>query len=287
MRRVFIVLVLSALAIFAVAQNAPAGGSTPPANPTSPVRMPEPVKVEPPSEKASVAELESSADKLREQNMYRDAIDYYDVALKKEPKNAVLWNKRGIAQLQLGRFNDSEKSFQKAIKHDKKYADAYNNLGVIYYKEAAQKAAKSNNGQHDFGRAIKYYNKAIKLRDDSASFHSNLGMAYFNQDDFGRAAVEIQRALQLDPDIMERTSRAGVSAHLASPENRAHFSYVLAKMYAQEGNLDRALFYLRRAIEDGYKHVNDAYKDSEFAGVRKDPRFNELMGVNRPTAVPE
>jgi hypothetical protein len=58
-------------------------------------------------------------------------------------------------------------------------------------------------------------------------------------------------------------------------------------MYAQAGNSDRALYYLRRALEDGYKHVNDAFKDSEFAGVRKDPRFNELMSVNRPTAVPE
>src|SRR5690242_10547387 len=78
MRRVFIVLVFAALAIFAVAQSSPAGYSTPPANPSSEVRTREQIRVDPPSESASVAELESSADKLREQNMYRDAIDYYD-----------------------------------------------------------------------------------------------------------------------------------------------------------------------------------------------------------------
>jgi tetratricopeptide (TPR) repeat protein len=264
--------------------GAPAAPSSTPVAPIQ-AEAPQPIKVDPPSENSTVADLESSADKLREQNMYRDAVDYYDVALKKEPRNAVLWNKRGIALLQMGRYRDGQKSFEKSIHFDKKYPDAYNNLGVIYYKEAAQKAAKG--GSRDYGRAIKNYSKAIKLRDDSASFHSNLGTALFGQGEFPKAAVEYQKALQLDPDIFERTSRAGVAAHLASPDDRAHFAYVLAKMYAQAGNLDRALYYLRRALEDGYKNVNDAFKDSEFAGVRKDPRFNELMTVNRPVAVPE
>jgi tetratricopeptide (TPR) repeat protein len=284
MRRVLTFLAVVAIfAICAVAQSSPTLPNTPANIPVPEVRVPQPITVDPPSAKSTVAELEASADKLREQNMYRDAVDYYDVALKKEPKNAVLWNKRGIALLQLGRYKEGEKSFHKAIHCDKKYADAYNNLGVIYYKEAATRAEK--NGRKDYGRAISTYKKALKLRDDSASFHSNLGSALFNQGEFHQAAFEYQRALQLDPDIFERTSRTGVAAHLASPEDRAHFAYVLAKMYAQAGNKDRALYYLRRALEDGYKDVNNAFKDSEFATVRKDPRFNELMTVNRPASV--
>src|SRR3954452_12296259 len=173
MRRLLAISGLSLLSICAAAQTgAPVAPSSTPAAPIQ-AEAPQPIKVDPPSESATVAELESSADKLREQNMYRDAVDYYDVALKKEPRNAVLWNKRGIALLQMGRYRDGQKSFEKSIHFDKKYPDAYNNLGVIYYKEAAQKAAKG--GSRDYGRAIKNYSKAIKLRDDSASFHSNLG----------------------------------------------------------------------------------------------------------------
>jgi tetratricopeptide (TPR) repeat protein len=284
MRRVFTILAIAAFAICAGAQSAPPTANSHQSGIPDPgVRVVQPVHVDPPSANATVAELESAADKLREQNMYRDAVDYYDVALKKEPRNAVLWNKRGIALLQQGRMKDSEKSFRKAIHYDKHYADAYNNLGVIYYKQSAERAARS--GTKNYGRAISQYRKAIKLRDESASFHSNLGTALFGEDQYQAACVEYQRALQLDPDIFERSSRTGVSAHLASPEDRAHFAYVLAKMYAQAGNLDRAFYYLRRALEDGYKNVNDAYKDTEFAGVRKDPRFNELMSVNRPAAV--
>ena len=286
MRRAFIVLAVAIFAISAAAQTGTPTGVSTPTTPNLPeVRVGEPIKVDPPSPNATVADLESSADKLREQNMYRDAVDYYEVALKKEPKNAVLWNKRGIALLQLKRLKEGEDSFKRSIKYDKKYPDAYNNLGVIYYQEASARALKG--GSKDYGKAIKNYSKAIKLRDDSASFHSNLGTAFFNQGEFQKAIIEYHRALELDPDIFERNSRAGVAAHLASPEDRAHFSYMLAKMYAQAGNADRALYYLRRALEDGYKHVNDALKDSEFAVVRKDPRFTELMGVNRPTAVSE
>src|SRR5438270_14084273 len=122
MRRIFTLFGLSILAICAAAQTGtPAGSSTPAPTAAPQAAEPQPIKVDPPSESATVAELESSADKLREQNMYRDAVDYYDVALKKEPRNAVLWNKRGIALLQMGRYRDGQKSFEKSIHFDKKY----------------------------------------------------------------------------------------------------------------------------------------------------------------------
>ena len=61
---------------------------------------------------------------------------------------------------------------------------------------------------------------------------------------------------------------------------------MLAKLYAQSGVTDRSLQYLRRAMEEGYKGIEDVYKDSEFAGLRKDPRFTELM-ASRPMAIPQ
>ena len=47
-------------------------------------------------------------------------------------------------------------------------ADACNNLGVIYYLEKK------------YGKAVKQYEQALKLRQDSGSFYSNLGAAYFS-----------------------------------------------------------------------------------------------------------
>jgi len=223
---------------------------------------------------ATPQELEQRGDELRGKKSYLDALDYYGVALKKQPNSSSLLNKIGITQLQLQRFHEASKSFQRALKNDREYSDAYNNLGVIYYLEKKH------------GKAIKQYEKAIKLRQDAASYYSNLGAAYFSKKELEKAVAAYLLALQLDPDIFERTSHTGVQAQMSSPEDRAHFDYVMAKLFAQAGNSDRSLQYLRKALEEGYKGIDAVYKDAEFAGLRKDPRFSELMAA-RPPAIPE
>jgi tetratricopeptide (TPR) repeat protein len=235
--------------------------------------VPPPQKIDPPSPNSSAVELEQRGDDLRAQKAYIDAIDYYRAALLKG-KTPVLYNKIGIAELQMDRYHDARKDFGRSIKLDKKYAEAYNNLGVIYYKLGK------------YGSAIKEYKKAIALQDMSASFHSNLGSAYFAQKLYDIAAVEYGRALQLDPDIFDRISGVGVAAHLQSPQDKAYFSYVLARMYAQMGNYDRSLKCLQRAIEDGYDVKGHVYKDENFAKLREDPRFAELMS-SKTVAIPE
>ena len=62
--------------------------------------------------------------------------------------------------------------------------------------------------------------------------------------------------------------------------------YVLAKLYAKIGSAERSLEYLRKALEEGYKNVNDVYKDPEFAMLRKDTRFTALMAA-KPQSIPE
>ncbi len=231
-------------------------------------------RVEPPPPNESPAALEKQGDVLRGQKLFLDALDYYQAALNKQPKNAPVHNEIGIVMLQMRRFHEARKQFEDAIKDDKQYADAYNNLGVTYY--ALKKESK----------AIKQYEKALKIREDVASYHNNLAAAFFTKKNFERATEEYGRALQLDPDIFERTSQTGITAQLPSPEDRAHYDYVVAKMYAKLGVPDRSLEYLRKAIEEGYKDINNVYKDAEFSTLRKDPRFTALMTEKLPS-IPE
>jgi hypothetical protein len=39
---------------------------------------------------------------------------------------------------------------------------------------------------------------------------------------------------------------------------------------------------LRKAKEDGYRDLKNVYKDVEFAELRKNPRFTELMALKTP-----
>ena len=231
-------------------------------------------RAEPPDRTASALELERRGDELRVQKAYLDALDYYRAALAKNPNSPAIHNKAGIAELLMQRYKEAGKDFGRAIHLDHQYADAVNNLGVIDYEG------------RKYGKALKQYEKAIRLRPDSASFYSNQGAAYFGKKEFEKASDAYAKALQLDTDILERTSHNGVSAQLPSPEDRARFDYLIAKLCAGRGDRDRSLLYLRRALEDGYKGIDAVYKDPEFAGVRSDARFTALMAA-RPPAIPE
>ncbi len=224
-------------------------------------------RVEPPAPGAAPDELEKRGDELRVEKNFLDAVDFYAAALKSDKSSASLLNKIGICHLMTQRYKEAKKSFERAIKADRQYADAYNNLGVIYYQ------AKS------YGGAIHQYEKAIAIRSDAASYYSNLGAAYFGKRQFEKAVLNYSKAVQLDPDVFERSSHAGVMAQLPSPEDRAHYDYVLAKLYARSGVPERSLHYLKRAMEEGYKDINNVYRDDEFSSLRKDPRFGELMGA--------
>jgi tetratricopeptide (TPR) repeat protein len=224
-------------------------------------------RADPPAPSATPEDLEQRGDELRAEKNFLDAIDYYQAALKGAPTNASLFNKIGICQLMIQRYKEAKKSFERSIRADHNHADAYNNLGVTYY------------ATHNYNGAIKQYEKAISIQNDAASYYSNLGTAYFGKQQFEKAIQCYGKAVQLDPGIFDRSSHAGVQAKLPSPEDRAHYDYVLAKMFAKSGVNDRSLHYLKKAMEDGYKDIKNVYKDDEFAMLRKDPRFAELMAA--------
>lgn len=229
-------------------------------------------RVAPPPPGASAADLEKSGDELRADKAYVDALDYYAAALKKQP-SAVIYNKAGICELQMMHFGPAKKYFQQAVKLDAKYAEAHNNLGVTFYEQKKTK------------QAVKEYLKAVKLDDDSAAFHANLGTAYLSRKEFDKMSAEYSRALQLDPLVFEHSSLTGVSLRLGTPEDRARYDFLVAKVYASLGNSEESLRYLRKAMEEGYKQIGEVYKDNEFAVLRKDPRFTELM-AQKPPAIP-
>ncbi len=230
---------------------------------------------DPPAPDASPSILEGRADALRAEKLFLDALDYYRAALAKAPKSASVMNKIGITELMMQRYKEAKKSFDQTIKLDHHYADAYNNLGVVLYEE------------HKYGAAVKEYRRAIGIDATSASFFSNLGAALFAKKEFEPAVVAYQKAVEIDPDVFERTSRGGVQAQLPSPEDRARYDYTVARLYAKMGFSDRSFEYLRKAMEEGYKDLyKSVYKDTEFAELRKEKRFTDLMAAKYP-ALPE
>ena len=226
-------------------------------------------RIPPPSPNMTAQQLETEGDSLRARKEYLDSIDYYRSAVSKAD-TPTLHNKIGVSLLQMSRYSEARKEFERAVKMDKHYAEAHNNLAVAFYQERR------------YGAAIREYRKAIKANDLIASFHSNLGSAYFADRDFDGATKEYTRALQLDPTIFDHQPAGGVSAKLASPQDRAHYHYLIARMYGRQGDGQRCRLYLSKANEEGYPFVKDALKDTEFAALRRDPAFVEFVRSLKP-----
>jgi len=218
----------------------------------------------------TVAELEKAADACREQKDYAQAIKYFDAALRKDNKNARLYNKRGLAELSSGQYGDARVDFAQATKYDHNYAQAWNDLGVVNFVDKK------------YGAAVKYFQKAIALDDTHASFHVNLGITYFSQNNMDAAMKEYTRALQLDPEALMHSTNTGLSAQITSREERAKQDFMLARVFAKLGNADSCFVCLEKAKEDGYAELGRVYKDQEFAQVRQDARMASIVPPPAP-----
>ena len=218
----------------------------------------------------TVAQLEKAGDAARAQKDYPLAIQYFETAVRKDRKNSSLYNKLGLAELKNNDLAGARADFERAAKRDSKNADAINNVGAVDYINKR------------FGSATKYFKKAVALEETRASFHVNLGAAWFSQKKPDRAVMEYARALELDPDALRRDSKAGVAAQISSPEERAQFSYMMAKIYAKRGDTEGCLQCLRKAKEDGYRNLANVYKDEEFSTMRDNPKLHEVVAPPAP-----
>ena len=197
--------------------------------------------------------------------MYREAIDVYREGPADSP---VLANKIGIAFHQMLAFDLAKKNYQRAMKLDPKYPEAINNLGTIYYAEKS------------YRRSIGYYKKALRYSSPTASIYANLGAAYFARKNYKEASDYYEQALKLDPEVFEHHGNFGTLMQERTVEERALFHLYLAKMYAKSGSDERALIYLRKALEEGVKDRNKIPDMPEFSVLKTNAVFKQILLEN-------
>jgi tetratricopeptide (TPR) repeat protein len=196
--------------------------------------------------------------------MYREAIDTYRAAAGNSP---VMWDKIGVAWHQLGDLAAARKSYEHAIKLDKKYADAINNVGTVYYAEKKYRGA------------IARYKRALELSPDSASIWSNLGTAWYARGKYELMSEAYTRALQLDPEVFEKNNSLGTRMMDRGVADKARYHFELARLYAGNGKNELALQYLRKALEEGFKEKEKVQQAREFANLRETQEFKDLMAL--------
>ncbi|HEY3835488.1 MAG TPA: tetratricopeptide repeat protein, partial [Bryobacteraceae bacterium] len=170
---------------------------------------------------------------------------------------------------QLNEVEHAKWYYERAAKLDPDYAEAINNIGTVYY------------AKHSYRRAITYYKKALEIEPRSASFLSNLGTAYFARKNYELALEMYKEALASDPDVFETRSTLGSTLLERSVEERAKFHFYLAKAYAREGSFDRAILYLRKSLEEGFKDKEKILTAAEFKPLKDNLEFQQIMAMEQ------
>jgi tetratricopeptide (TPR) repeat protein len=250
--------------------------------PTAPPVAPHLPQAQPPSPaQSSVITVrpdltdEQMADLYMARKEYREAAQLYKKLADQNPQNCVYLNKLGIALHQQAALGPALKYYERAAKVDPTYADAQNNIGTIWYQ------------RKKYSKAIKAYQKAIAINNDMPVLYSNLAYAYFGNKKYELAIGAFRQALTMDPHFFEHNgSRTGSILQDRTVSDRGKFYFLLAKSFAEAGNVERCLIYLRKAKDEGYKELEAIKADPSFAAVLKDPTIQEILAPKPVDAQP-
>jgi tetratricopeptide (TPR) repeat protein len=217
-----------------------------------------------PAEKqAAASAAEMKGDLARIHRNFETAIGDYQAAIRLDPRNPVLFNKLGIAEMQARDRSAARKAFKHSLQLDSHSANVLNNLGALYYLDKK------------YNDAIRYLKQSLALDESNASCHLNIAEAWLGMGQTDRAMNEYARALELDADVLS-SADDGVIAQVRTPEQRARINYLIAKAYAKRGNIEGALDYLKRAKDGHYPELNKLYEDHDFAALWPDPRLEKI-----------
>jgi tetratricopeptide (TPR) repeat protein len=208
----------------------------------------------------TAVKLELAGDVLRARRFPEDALDYYGYAIARGGPVSELLNKMGIVRLELRQNALAHELFQQSVRAHKKDPSGWNNLGVTEYLDKRYK------------NAINDYRRAAKLDKASPTYHTNLGMAYFESKDMESARQQFSEALLLDPHAFDRRDSGGVTAQVVGTENYPQLCFEMAKLYARHKNDAATLLWLSKATEAGYDTKAEMAQDNALQIYLKDPR---------------
>lgn len=208
---------------------------------------------------------EQVGDSLMAHQRYQAAIESY----KQGPRNSSdLWNKMGVAYQLMFNQVDAARCYGAALKLNPRNAIVLNNLGTIYV------ALKQ------YATAEKSYKKALKYDPKSALVLKNLGTALLAEHKYKKGWNAYQQALAIDPDIFQHSNSVRIE-NPASLQDRGAMNFYMAKGCVRAGQTDRAIEYLRMALNEGFTSPKKIIEDSEFAALRDLPAFQQMLAAQR------
>jgi tetratricopeptide (TPR) repeat protein len=227
--------------------------------PPAPVPTPPAAQAAPPAHAQPTAE--QVGDSLTARQRYQAAIAAYSKA---PQMTADIWNKMGIDYQMMFNSKDAARCYRESLQIDPHNAEVLNNLATVY---ASLK---------EYGQADRLYRKALKYNPHSALILKNLGTNLLVQHRYNKGWEAYQQALAIDPQVFADRGAPSVEDP-SSVQERGAMNYYMAAGCARAGQTECALQYLRMALDEGFTTRKKVANDSEFASLRDNPAFKQLL----------
>lgn len=121
-----------------------------------------------------------------------------------------------------GEYEKAIELYKKAVKEDKQFAFAWDNMGYCYRK------------MENYKEAIKCYEQSIKIDPTGLMPRQNMGVAYLLAQDYKKAGEAYEGLIKYDPKNPEGYYGAGRAFYLAeSYEKATDYMFKAYKMYKQ------------------------------------------------------
>ena len=204
---------------------------------------------------------EGRADAKSGLGKYKEAIDDYSLAIKRNKSYSMLYYDRGVAWFEINNLDSAKMDFIRAIKI-KKSPQAYHYIGLIY------------DIQKNYGDAIINYGKAIKDSVTYADAYYNRGLCLSDINDYKSAISDFKMVIKINDNVNARINIAYNYAKLKQFNNAENeINSVLQKdttnnivyrykglIAVEENDMQKACVFFKKAKNLGAKNVDGNIK---------------------------
>src|SRR5262245_44516517 len=183
---------------------------------------------------------------LTPRGQLEEALKEMKRAIELEPTSLVMNSFLGATLYFSGRYDEAIEQCRKTIEMDSNFAVAHWHLGLVYQQKGM------------YEEAISELQKAITLSGNSPLMIAALGHAYAK----AGKRNEANR-------VLDELQKLSVVSYVSSLE--------LAAIYAAFGETEQAFKWLEESYQERCFHLVNLNVRPEFAPLRRDPRFNNLV----------
>ena len=141
--------------------------------------------------KPSKEQIINQAFKFHSQGKISEAIKYYQLFINQGFKDQRVFSNYGIILKNLGKSQEAEISYRKAIEINPNFPDAHYNLGVLLNELGKLQEAEIS------------YRKAIEINPNFPDAHSNLGVLLKDLGKLQDAEISTRKAIEIKPDYAQ------------------------------------------------------------------------------------